>query len=238
MNLDKFDSLSDEALYALAEKMGLDLPPNLERVFVVEEILGALEEDSDERLSAGFAPFRIEEFKFSGSSLDSVDAVTAEEPAIERCYNETSMRVLVRDPAWAFAFWEISDADLSALEGLDDSPAFFLHVSEVSDADGGEQKKDFFDIPVSEDDSQWYINLPRSKTKYRIELCARAGNRVRILSRSKDVAAPRQFLDRSLGDIDPASAELFRLAGIETLDIEAPLEENPQRILKYGPEGE
>jgi hypothetical protein len=170
--------------------------------------------------------------------LDEVDLGQVEAPSIERCYNETSMRVLIRDPAWAFAFWEISEADLSALEGQDDSPSYFLRVSEMGEGESADLKHDFFDIPVSEDDNQWYINLPRSKTKYRIELCARAANRVRVLSRSRDVAAPRQYLDGSLSSLDPRRAELLRLSGIESLDIEAPIEENPQRILKSGPLGE
>ena len=45
MNVERLNGLSIEALYALAEKMGIDLPTGLERLFVMESILEAFEED-------------------------------------------------------------------------------------------------------------------------------------------------------------------------------------------------
>ena len=238
MKPEKFESLSDEAVHALAEKMGLDLPKDLERVFVIEEILSALEEDSNDRRSSGIASVRLEETKFSVSEFDDVDSCLDAAPCIEHVYNETSIRVLVRDPSWAFAFWEIADSEHANIYSVDGSFFLFLRVSELGEEDGAGQKRDFFDIPVSDDDNQWYINLPRPKTRYRIELCARISNKVRVLARSGDVAVPRQFLDVSVAGLEPETAELLRLSGLEKLDIEPPADDNPQRILKSGPLGE
>jgi hypothetical protein len=234
---EKFELLSDEALRALAEKMGLDVPPNLDRVFVVEEILDALEEDSAERRSSGLAPVRIEESKFSGLEFDEIDVEPDASPVLDRCYNETSVRVLVRDPSWAFAFWDISEVERSSLRGEEGLASLFLRVFETTradGADGSEARREFFDIPVSDDDMQWYINLPRPKALYRIELCAKCGGHVRVLARSRELVVPRHHLDSSADDLDPATAELLRLSGLEALDIEPPVDDNPQRILKAG----
>ena len=238
VNAEKFESLSDEALYALADKMGLDLPLDLERVFVVEEILNAIDEDIVERRTGGFAPVRIEETKFSGSELDDVGSCLDAPCLIERCYNETFIKALVRDPSWAFAFWEISEAERASLGSEEGPSALFLRVFEIAENDRNEPKRDFFDIPVSDDDNQWYINLPRPKSRYRIELCARMGNRVRCLAHSRDVAVPKQLLEVSYESFEYETKELLRLSGLEVLDIEPPSDDNPQRILKSGPAGE
>ncbi len=226
---EKFESLSDEALFALAEKMGLDVPPSLDRVFVIEEIVGALEEDSLERRSSGGAPIHIEEKKFSGSELDGIEACIEAAPCIERRYNETVVHALVRDPSWAFAFWDLADSDRAALRSQESQSALFLRIQEAG-ADG-EGTREYFDIPVAEDDLQWYINLPRPNARYRIELRARAGGRSRLLARSALVVAPRQTLDEAAAAFDPRTAELLRLSGLDSLKIEPEALGNPQRIL-------
>lgn len=238
MKADKFESLSDEALYALADKMGLDLPPDLERVFVVEEILGAIEEDSLERHSSRLSAVRVEEAKFSSSDLDEVDPSILQDSPMPKTYNETAIKVLVRDPSWAFAFWDLSESERQGLYDGEWESSLFLRVFELPELGLPEQKKEFFDIPVSIDDSQWYINLPKAKARYRIELCARAGGKLKVLARSKDAYVPRQHLDSDLDSLGGGRALLLRLSGIESLDIEPEGDVNPRRILLSEREGD
>jgi len=230
---EKLASLSVEDLYLFAERMGLDLPSGLERVFVLEEILDVLAEDSEERLAARGDALRVEEMKYSGSEPDSIVLAKDPEQVLERRYNETMIRALVRDPSWAFAFWDISDAERTAFRGEDQGAALFLRVSELD----GAAKKEFFDIPVSFDDLQWYINLPRPAVRFRIDLCARHGaSRLRVLARSNEVEAPRQSLSFGSERPDSRALELLRLSGLGELHIEAPAADNPQRILSGGPD--
>ncbi len=235
MTSEKFESLSDEELYALADKMGLDLPPGLARVFVAEEILEALEEDSLERRSSASAPMHVDEKKFSCSdALSGVDECRASAAFADRRYNETMIRALVRDPSWAFAYWDIAEADRSALHA-DGVASLFLRVVELDE--GGESAREFFDIPISEGDAQWYINLPHAKARYRIELRLRSGSRSRLLARSTALSVPRQTLEFHATALDARSSELLRLSGLEGLGIEPPPAGNPLRILSGG-EGE
>jgi hypothetical protein len=226
---DKLESLSLEALYALADKMGLDLPPGLERLFVVEEIIEAMVEDSEDRRATGSEAVHIDEKKYSGSGIDDFDAPLGESPSLELRYNETVIHALVRDPSWAFAYWDIADGDRAAVKTDESDSHLFLRVAELG-PDGEESHKEYFDIPVSDEDLQWYINLPRPGVRFRIDLCARPGGKRRVLARSNEVVSPRQSLQPGQG-FDHRAAELLRISGIERLHIEVPTDANPRRIL-------
>lgn len=238
MKADKFEALTDEELSSLADRMGLDLPADLERVFVIEEILEALEEENDERRVSGVASLRIEETKFANSDTADLYFGPSGASGIAPSATETFIRVLVRDPSWAFAFWEIADAERQALAETDGGLSLVLRVTESAEGERSDAKRDSFDIPVHEDDGQWYINMPRPKARYRVELCSRHDGKTRVLAKSRDVVVPRHHLDSLSSSLARESAELLRLSGLESLDIEPAVHDNPQRILKAGLAGE
>ena len=238
MTVDKLESLSLEELYSLADRTGLDLPPGLERPFVVEEILEALEDDSEDRRSSQCEALHIDEKKYSELRIDELDVDPGTDETVARRYNETMIHAIVRDPSWAFAFWDVSDADLDSLRGDDGSPGLFLRVLEVppqGDKAGSEGHREFFDIPVSDSDLQWYINLPRPGVRFRIDLCARrsAAGKHRVLARSNEVESPRQTVPSSEG-LDAATRELLALSGAEDLWNNEPAEADPQRLFRSG----
>ena len=191
MNSDKLDALSLEELYTLADKTGLDLPPGLDRPFVVEEILEVLEEDSEDRRAEQGEAVHIDEKKYSGLRIGDFDLVLGPDESLATRYNETMIRAIARDPSWAFAYWDVSDSEIEALRGEDSTAGLFLRVAEIGPP--GEQsdgQREYFDIPVADNDLQWYINLPRSGVRFRIDLCAReraarAGSSVSWRDRTK-----------------------------------------------------
>jgi len=157
----QLDALSLEELYALADKTGIDLPPGLERPFVVEEILEALEEDSQDRKEYQGEAAHIDEKKYSGLRIGDIEVDIGAGDSLVKRYNETMIRAIARDPFWAFAYWDVSDSELEALRGEESSAGLFLRVAELGSApEGCDAHKDYFDIPVADNDSQWYINLP------------------------------------------------------------------------------
>jgi hypothetical protein len=245
VNNDKLEALSLEELYALADRTGLDLPPGLERPFVIEEILDALEDESEEMRSSQGEAARVDEKKFSELRIDEIGAQPVADEAMTARYNETMIRAIVRDPSWAFAYWDVSDTDLAALRGEEGAAGLFLRVAEIGEAEsaavgGQDNHRDYFDIPVADNDLQWYINLPRSGVRFRIDLCARRpgpGNKPRVLARSNEVESPRQTLSLPEGGLSEASYELIALSGIEDLPIEDGHAGNPQCILQSGSGG-
>ena len=235
---DRLDALSLEELYALADKIGLDLPPGLERPFVVEEILEVLEEDSEDRREAQGEALHIDEKKYSGLRIGDFDEGPGRVDSLATRYNETMIRAIARDPSWAFAYWDVADADIELLRGEDGAAGLFLRIAEIGPpGERNDSQREYFDIPIADNDLQWYINLPRSGVRFRIDLCARRsghGGKFRVLARSNEVESPRQSLAASAKALDPSSSELLALSGAEDIPIDDPAEGNPLRILPTG----
>ncbi len=232
MNIEKLSALPDDALLALADKLGLIVPAGLERSFLVEALLEALAEDSEEREESLDSSERLEETRYGGSDSDILESSLDSGWCSDNRYNETMVRLLVRDTAWAFAFWDVNDEERTQLRAGDPGIAFqgfFLRVLE--DAGDTARNSEHFDIPVDESDLQWYINLPQPDRRYRIDLCCRAGGRIRVLARSNTVQTPRGSLAEDSSAMDPETAELLALSGFGELDILPSEDRHPSRIL-------
>lgn len=229
MNVERLTGLSIEALYALAEKMGLDLPAGLERLFVMESILEAFEEDLVDRKSSGKTASHMEEKKFSGSELDEIDASLDAAPCIENRYNETVIHIIPRDPEWAFVFWDIKDDDLDGLCWGNEYAGLLLLVCMNQRPDGSCQ--DSFDVTVKQDDDHWYLQLPEADSEYRVELYAQCNPRPRLLARSNVIRTPRALTAETLDTLDEITAELAALSGLDSLLPRQIPERHPSRIL-------
>lgn len=229
MNVERLTGLSIEALYALAEKMGLDLPVGLERLFVMEAILEAFEEDLVDRKSSGKTASHMEEKKFSGSELDEIDASLDAAPCIESRYNETVIHLIPRDPEWAFVFWDIKNDDLDSLCRGNEPAGLILRVGMNPGADGICQ--DSFDVNVSLDDDHWYLQLPEADGEYRVELYSRCKPRPRLLARSNAIKTPKALTTESLDALDEHAMKLAALSGLDTLMPQQVPDRHPSRIL-------
>lgn len=223
VNFEKLNSLSNDALEILAEKMGIALSRDFERESIIDELLEALREDSEEPLAR------------QGDSLSPLDEIgpspdTA--PVIQCRYNETMIRVLVRDPAWAFAYWDISEADVEMLEVNQGPLECFLRVVEEHETGRHEKAHSgaHFDIPIGSNDMQWYINLPNPERCYRIDLYCRVNDRNKRLAKSNSVLTPRSTPLQGF-DVDESSRILFMLSGAKELDFHVSEEYHPSRIL-------
>jgi uncharacterized protein len=237
---ERLESFSIEELYSLAEKIGLDLPPDLERPFVVEEILEVLAEDSEDRRSSQGDAVHVDEKKFCGFEQDDIEIDEESGQALEARYNETMIRAMARDPSWAFAYWDVADSDLAGLRGEEQSAGLFLRIAEIplGEPSSAEPRMDCFDILVADEDRQWYINLPVAGVRFRIDLCARnpgQPGKARILARSNEVVSPRQSI--SAPALDERQRAMLALSGIEELRIEGLGEEDSFRLSR-APTGE
>lgn len=218
-----------DALYALADKMGLDLPLDLERMFVVEALIEAFEEDSAERKASGDAAVHIEEKKYSGSELDEIDASLDAAPCIACRYNETIIHVIPRDPEWAFVFWDVKDDELDELKATGSFSHLFLRVLREPSRDG--KSSSSFEVVVGDEDDHWYLHLPDENKDYRVDLYARVGSKARLLAHSTVVRTPRALIADCLSDLDPDAARLASLSGIASLEIVPIPDHHPSRIL-------
>jgi hypothetical protein len=202
------ERLTTAELVKLADRAGIDVPPGLERIVIigalletVEDVAGALEEASafaeGKRLPASSAP-------------------------IPRQYNITYVNVLVRDPLWAFAFWEINSRDREAHERAGDFGGYCLRVEPHPGAaglwpnPGGDSS---FTVQVGTGDSAWYLGFSPAGGTFRVELAAIRREEPVILAVSGPFTLPK--LHEPLGNRYSRASHnpLLRLSGIDDFRI-------------------
>lgn len=226
---DKLSLMTVDELRMLADAMGLNLPEGLERLFILEEILDAVDEERRERSFAKDGPGHVDEKKYSGAFSGIADSGAG----IGYNYNETMIHAMARDPSWLFAYWDIAENRKACTGPEDAAPGFFLRVTEFKPGQE-HQKRAYFDIPVSCDDSQWYINVPHPGATYRVDLCMKGEAKPKLLAKSPDVKLPLQFIGVEPASLPRATQRLLMLSGSGELSIEPPSPSNPSRILQDG----
>ncbi|MEE1167293.1 MAG: DUF4912 domain-containing protein [Treponema sp.] len=198
------ETLSFADLLKLADDLGIDVPEDFNRNFLIAELLEAHEIP----LPDGF-----EDMTFN-------DAIEAESNEVIRGYNNTEVQVILRNPAWAFVYWNMSDADKESM-----NQAFVsqlrLRVSSFSQAD--QQKPDeYFDIQISADDSGQYVLLPAGKKFFRVDFLFNLDGIVDILASSKMFEMPVGSVH--LADMRPGTyddiPEICKLSGMKQLLVQ------------------
>ena len=178
------ESLTTSDLIRMADNFGIDIPPDLDRIFIIEELL---EVTSPHGQAEDAAEADISAMPAASQYADMADSGLVESVLLPRQYNITFIEVMIRDPFWAFVFWEIKTQDKEQYEKAQDFEGYYLKVSPVlrSPAVGtpaaaaGSAKPEaagVFTIPVSHDDTAWYLGLSPSaqanaNQKYKVELC-------------------------------------------------------------------
>ncbi|MDR1575382.1 MAG: DUF4912 domain-containing protein [Treponema sp.] len=174
------ESLSADELVKLADGFGIDIPPGLERIFIIEELLA----------------FRFaDEFGAEDDLEDSPDFTEA--AALPRRYNISYIEVMIRDPLWAFVFWEVKGHDRELYEKAPDFGGYRLKVlplSEDAPSPGRRSGTDWensFTVPVGADDNAWYLGFPPAEGRYMVELCVLQGEKEMPLIFSRPFKMPR-----------------------------------------------
>jgi hypothetical protein len=226
VNPEKLSLLTDQELLLLAERMGFYIPEGLDRPFIIEEIVSALEDEDRERVFSHDGTGHVEEKKLSGGAFSSFAAPVA--ACVPDRYNETMIRALPRDPSWIYAYWDIADQRRTKLGEEENSLGLFLRVVEMGST--GEGRRSYFDIQVTLEDWKWYINIPRPGHAYRVDLCFRTLDKIRVLARSNEVRMPVHYLE-GLSKLPQMTKSLLILSDLEGLHLAEAGTDNPSRIL-------
>jgi hypothetical protein len=152
--LSYLERLSTRELKDLAVHFGIDIPQDLERPFIIEELL-------DNAPCLMF--FQAGSLRVSHPETDFIDdeniPPVPDPVELPKHYNITQIDAIVRDPLWVFVFWEIREADRKAYEKSPGFRGYFLRVS-LDKCKLGSTVSSLFTIPVSPSDSEWYIHFP------------------------------------------------------------------------------
>jgi hypothetical protein len=204
MTKERLQAMPLEELAALARCNGLEPEDGAGKQELVELLLDSFEELRQEREEGNSPNVRVEEAKFETSDEEALAASPAEGPAIPERYNETRAVLMVRDPHWAYAYWDVEDGQAQRTRK---DAGFEQLVLRVEDLEPGS----FFDIPIQWSDSSWYIYLPSQDASYVLELGYLAGGRFRLLARSNQIRTPRESPSAEAGK--PTEEELLFLGG-------------------------
>lgn len=172
------DSLTTQELALIADDCGIDIPADLDRIFIIEELLDYQRAEEAEQAE--------------GEEDLSESPCYPETICIPRQYNINFIDVMVRDPLWVFAFWEIKEHDRDMFEK---NPAFSGCFLRVSPAGEGKAQGDFT-VQVELGDTARYLGfsgyLPEGRGGgcFRVELCAGFEGRWEALAASRIFRLP------------------------------------------------
>ena len=216
------ESLTTSDLIRMADSFGIEIPPELDRIFIIEELLEITSSNgAAEDISIDLAP---------PLETDPADSDSLEPVPLPRQYNITFVEVIIRDPFWAFVFWEIKTQDKEHFEKIQDFEGYYLKVSPWGlaakpDAEG------VFTVQISQNDAAWYLGLspaieqskpPLSRARqYKVELCAGAREGEAVLAVSSPFALPLLHEAPTGRDYRLFAAEnpLVMLSGYEDFDV-------------------
>jgi hypothetical protein len=173
------ESLSTDELLGLAEKFGIDIPESLERIFIIEELMELKKEPHS-------AQNEHEDSEFL---------------SFPENYKKTSISVLIRDPLWAFAFWEINENDRENLENAAGFEGYFLRI--IPPGDKSPSSDASFFVEIDKNDSARYLGFPpEGGRSFQVELCAACKGKKSALAHTAPFTMPRL--------IEPVSAEKMK----------------------------
>jgi len=210
----RLDGLSTDELVKLADSNGIDIPPGLERIFIIEEILEVVNAESDD----------------TPGIEDNPDY--SETVLLPKQYNISFIEVIIRDPFWVFVFWEVKGHDREIHENANDFKGYFLRVIQL-DSEGKERRPEFsinntrdenpFTVLIDIEDSARYIGFagqPGSSNEascYAIKLGVFRGSQEIIITSSAPFFLPKASEDDVIAEM--SRNNLIRLSGVQDLSI-------------------
>ena len=107
---------------------------------------------------------------------------------------------MIRDPLWAFVFWEIKGHDREIFER---SPDFDGYCLKVRPAEGtANDEAESFTVSVGNDDTAWYLGFPPEGGRYRVELRTVWAQGETVLAVSRLFTLPKLLSPPNQGDME------------------------------------
>ena len=192
-------TLSTDALFALADQYGLFLSSDLTRHLLIGELLDL----DDEPLSD----------EDGGDSI----AVSTKPYGTAYSYNMTEIRVVLKNPLWFFVFWDFHKRLFTELTETKVFSFFFLRVHSL-DPDDVSKSLDFFDIQVPLEDRRRYVHISFDEYAHRIDLMAHfTDGHEQILAQSHIVSMQRKNIPQRLCIPQSAVNKVIGLSGLAAL---------------------
>jgi hypothetical protein len=226
MTRERLQSIPLEELTALARSAGLESVDSADRAELIEALLESYEELRQEREEGNSPSVRVQEKKYEVAADEELEPPGEDPYPLPARYNETKVVLMIRDPHWAFAYW---DVEAQKAQRVRKDANFEQLVLRVHDCEPSSS----FDIPIQWEDSSWYIYLPNTDCEYCLDLGYLAAGKFKLLTRSNTIRTPREAIAEAGGG-DEQERSLFLGVQPEALEgASRPMSSAaiPQRIL-------
>ncbi|MBR4180333.1 MAG: DUF4912 domain-containing protein [Treponema sp.] len=202
INRGYLETLSFSDLVKLADEYGVDVPEDLDRRFLISELLELAEESQ-----------RDEDFNVVSSADDNLCMNTH----LPKGYNETQISCILRNPVWAFVFWDISENDLHMLKAFADY-SLALRVCILS-SEKDLTPVEVFEIEIPKNVNEQYVLIPSGKQFIRIELVYSSGAGREVLAFSSVITIPKgsDFVENMHPGLEKNISDIVKLSGIEKI---------------------
>lgn len=198
------ETLTSSQLIDLADEYGIDIPDNLNRQFIIEELIEVAKEID-------------ENSKYKETIKVSDDAVNTIATELPESYNETKIDVMLRNPVSLFVYWDFSEVQLKQLKS--NKISIYLQIS-FFDSMEAEKPEDTFEIQINIEDREQYILIPGGKKFVRVDLMQNTTSSMdAVLAVSSRLSIPQgseEFMNFHPGEnlkIKP----ILELSGIKTV---------------------
>ncbi len=204
------ENMSLERLRCIGRRLGIKDDEILDRQELIDAIEEILEERTSDRLRQN-----NEVMNLKGKKYDLIDDVCSEadgEPFFEipEGYCETSVHMLLRDPHWAFVYWNLNSKDMETMKEQRGEFELTLRIHEFSHPRLPVTKcRNYFDIPVREEDSSWYVNLLKLGRWYVASLLAGNAEWSEVLASSNEIFSPEGYWVERVEELKADERELM-----------------------------
>ena len=157
LTLSHLETLSSADLIALADDYGIDIPDELNRRFIIGELLEVGGE--------------LDRVPARSSSMNENAEIPEENWDLPDSFNSTEISVILQNPAWAYVYWDISS---DGIKKISESSRFKQLVLRVAYFNQEEDVNpvEYYDIQVSLSDREQYVLLEAGKKYFRVDLVA------------------------------------------------------------------
>lgn len=198
INRSYLETLSFADLSKMADDFGIDVPDDLDRRFLIAEILEIVSESEK----------TDEDMKISSEATEN-------DGSLPKNYNETQISCILRNPAWIFVFWNISEADALMLKGL----SFYdlkIRVCSLKTPDDT-IPLEAFEIQAANEEQEQSILLPSGIKYVKVELVYTTSNTGKVLAMSPVIAIPQgsELVNDYKKGLDQHFDEIIKLSGIK-----------------------
>lgn len=195
------ENLSFSELSRLADNYGIDVPENLDRRFLIGELLELNEENEE----------------ISDDMIISSESSSDKAFVLPKNYNETQVSCVLRNPGWLFVFWNISDSDSLMLKSVHDY-SLKLRICSYSDIKDS-APEEAFEIQTVDNAQEQYILLPAGKKNVKVELVYTTETVGKVLAFSNTVIIPQgsDLVTNLQAGIDADFNPLIKLSDINKI---------------------